>query len=330
LIHNPSPEAQANYLKNFRADSIVKDAEFVRRELLGDNQPWSVLGQSFGGFCALHYLSKVPHGLNEVIFTGGLPPIDRSVDDVYRATYRRVIQKNELYYQRYPDDVEKVHELVDYLNVNDIRLPGGGRLTPRRLRQLGFHFGSRDGFEQVHYLLEKAFVSGSKGKDISYTFLRGLENLQPFETNPIFAVLNEAIYCQEFASNWSADRILEEYPQFRIKKAKPVFFFGEMIFPWMFDDYERLRPLKPAANILAKYDAWPRLYDAAQLQENQVPCVAAVYYNDMYVERVFSEETAALIDGMNIWITNEHEHSALRLNGEKLLDHLMGMLLGDL
>ena len=46
--------AQADYLMHFRADSIVKDAESIRRELVGDEEPWSVLGQSYGGFCAVH------------------------------------------------------------------------------------------------------------------------------------------------------------------------------------------------------------------------------------------------------------------------------------
>ncbi|HEX8006928.1 MAG TPA: alpha/beta fold hydrolase, partial [Trebonia sp.] len=63
---------QADYLALFRADSIVLDAELIRRELAGD-EPWSVLGQSFGGFCAVTYLSFAPHGMREALITGGLP-----------------------------------------------------------------------------------------------------------------------------------------------------------------------------------------------------------------------------------------------------------------
>jgi pimeloyl-ACP methyl ester carboxylesterase len=40
---------QADYLAHFRADSIVRDAEWIRRQL--DVERWSVLGQSFGGLC---------------------------------------------------------------------------------------------------------------------------------------------------------------------------------------------------------------------------------------------------------------------------------------
>ena len=93
-----TPEEQAEYLKHFRADSIVRDAEWVRRELSVDR--WSVLGQSFGGFCVLTYLSLAPEGLREAFFTGGLPPIGRPVDDVYRGTYERVLDRNQRYDDR--------------------------------------------------------------------------------------------------------------------------------------------------------------------------------------------------------------------------------------
>jgi pimeloyl-ACP methyl ester carboxylesterase len=79
-------QAQARYLAQFRADSIVRDAELVRRELTG-GQTWSVLGQSFGGFCTVSYLSIAPEGLTEAFITGGLPGLGTSPDSVYRATY---------------------------------------------------------------------------------------------------------------------------------------------------------------------------------------------------------------------------------------------------
>jgi pimeloyl-ACP methyl ester carboxylesterase len=324
-----TPQAQADYLKHFRADAIVRDAEWIRRELVGVDQRWSVLGQSYGGFCAVHYLSAAPQGLREVIFTGGLPPLTHPVDDIYRATYKRVIQKNQEYFSRYPGDMEMVQEITAFLRRNEVYLPAGGRLTPRRFQQLGTAFGASDGFEQVHYLLEEAFVRGARGLEISYPFLRGVENAQPFDIHPIYALLHEAIYCQEAASNWSAERVRSEYPQFEISTGQPVYFTGEMIYPWMFDDYKNLQPFKDTAQILAEYENWPVLYDLNSLNANQVPCVAAIYYNDMYVERIFSEQTASEIKGLKAWITNQHEHSALRIYGEELLDHLLGMLRGE-
>ena len=97
LARLSSPKAQADYLTHFRADSIVLDAELIRRELTG-GAPWSVLGQSFGGFCTVSYLSFAPHGLREAFITGGLPGLSATADDVYRRTYPAVARKNAAHY----------------------------------------------------------------------------------------------------------------------------------------------------------------------------------------------------------------------------------------
>jgi len=288
-----------------------------------------VLGQSYGGFCLAHYLSAVPEGVREGIFTGGLPPIGQSIDDVYQATYGRVLELNRRYYARYPGDRERAREIVEYLSGNEVELPGGGTLSPRRFQQLGIKFGARNGFELVHYLLESAFVPGAQGLELSYSFLREVEENGSFETNPIYALLHEPIYCEGAASEWSAQRVRAEFPEFSLEEDGPVFFTGEMIYPWMFDEYRHLQPVKEAAEILAAHDGWPALYDQDRLRHNSVPCVATVYYDDMYVERRFAEEAARLIKSTRIWLTNAYDHSGLRMDGEVVLDRLLGMLRGE-
>lgn len=329
LANFPTPQQQADYLKHFRADSIVSDAETIRRELLGDDEKWSVLGQSYGGFCITTYLSIAPDGLKEAIFTGGLPPLNHHVDDVYRATYQRVIEKNNIYYARYPQDIKRVREIVDYLQSHEVELPGGGMLTARRFQQLGFGFGGIGGIEHVHYLVEDAFVDTLSGRELSYLFLHGVEKTQYYETNPIFAILHEAIYCEGTASNWSAERVRAEYPQFEITQDQPIYLTGEMIYPWMFDDYKYLQPLKQAAEILASYEDWSPLYNLDVLKNNTVPCVAAIYYDDMYVERGLSDETARRIGSLRYWVTSEYEHSGLREDPDRLLGRLLDMLHGE-
>ncbi len=324
LVRLASPREQAEYLMHFRQDSIVADAEAIRRELLGEKR-WTVLGQSFGGFCVTRYLSAAPEGLEAAVITGGLPPLDRGADDVYRATYRRVLEKNRRYFARYPEDAARARAIADHLADRDVRLPAGGRLSVRRFQQLGIAFGASDGFEKVHYLLECAF--GPPGQ-LSYAFLRGFESAFSFETNPIYALLHEAEYCQEEASGWSAERVRGEYAELDASRAGPVLFTGEMVYPWMFEEYERLAPLGKAADILARHQGWPRLYEADRLRANTVPAAAAVYYDDMYVERAFSEETARVIGGMRTWVTSELEHNALRAEGERVLDRLLAMLAG--
>ena len=97
-----TPAEQAEYLTHFRADSIVRDAELIRAEL--GVERWSILGQSFGGFCAMSYLSLAPEGLREAFVTGGLSPIGRHPDEAYRATYARILDRCRRYYERYPED----------------------------------------------------------------------------------------------------------------------------------------------------------------------------------------------------------------------------------
>src|SRR6478609_5608919 len=43
LARRGDARQQAAYLAHFRADSIVRDAELIRRRLLGDDRRWSVL-----------------------------------------------------------------------------------------------------------------------------------------------------------------------------------------------------------------------------------------------------------------------------------------------
>ena len=85
MLEGMTPQEQYAYLVHFRADAIVRDAEVIREELGVDK--WSVLGQSFGGFCVTTYLSFFPGGLTEAFLTGGLPPVARPTEEVYRATY---------------------------------------------------------------------------------------------------------------------------------------------------------------------------------------------------------------------------------------------------
>ena len=55
---------------------------------VASERKWSLLGQSFGGFIALNYLSFFPDALNEVFLTGGLAPIVKDPDSVYEKTIR--------------------------------------------------------------------------------------------------------------------------------------------------------------------------------------------------------------------------------------------------
>jgi len=305
-------QQQAEYLRHFRADAIVRDAEWIRREL--GVERWSVLGQSFGGFCVTTYLSFAPEGLREAFLTGGLPPVARPIDDVYGHTYERVLERNRRYYARYPEDRERVRELRGRLDQEDVRLPNGDRLTGRRLRQLGAQLGMSDGAEKLHFILELPLDAPA--------FLHDVEAATRFARNPLYAAVHEGCYADGGVTSWSAERLLPDaYDE------APELLTGEHVYPWMFEDHAALVPLREAANILAEHD-WPPLYDAERLAANEVPAAAAIYAEDMYVERVFSEETGARIRGLRPWVTSEYEHNGLRADGRRILGRLIDLARG--
>ena len=310
----------SHYLTFFRADNIVRDAEEIRKNLIQDKK-WSVLGQSFGGFCATNYLSFYPNSLEKVFITGGLPPLSAHPDDIYRSTYKRVIQKNKKFYDIFPQAKINSRKIADHLMENEVLLPNGDTLSVERFQQLGLNLGFSDGMATLNFLFERAFSN----KKLSYSFLKGVLSLQTFDTNPIFTVLHEACYAQEFSTDWSAYRILDEYPEFNTENDE-LFFTGEMLYPWMLDSYKALKPLKGAANILAKKNDWPMLYSEKNLKDNQVSVAAAVYTNDMYVDREYSMELAGIIPNMSIWETETLEHNALRSNGKLVLDSLFSRI----
>jgi pimeloyl-ACP methyl ester carboxylesterase len=311
-IPGATPAAQADYLTHFRADSIVRDAEAIRREL--GVERWSVLGQSFGGFTAMTYLSIAPDGLREAFITGGLSPIGRPVDDIYGATWRRVIDKNRAYFARYPDDRERARAIFHRLEEEDIRLPNGDRLTCRRFRQLGLWLGDSAGFELLHHVLELPFGSPAFLWDAQ----KGAAN---FARNPIYATLHESSYADGVATRWSAARLAPAEIE------EEGYFSAEHVFPWMWDDYGELHGHRAAAELLAEHP-WPRLYDANVLHANEVPVAATIYVNDLYVDREFARQTAATIRGLKAWTTDRYEHNGLRADGGRVLGRLIALVRG--
>lgn len=322
-------EEQADYLTHFRADNIVNDAEAIRKELVGEDEKWSVIGQSYGGFCIMRYLSVAPDALKEGFITGGVPSVSRHIDDVYRETHQSCKSKSGFYYDCYPGDVEKVKEIASFIRDNDVRLPCGDQLSVRRFQMLGLNLGFARGPEAIHHTIEGAFVDGVDGRTLSYGFLRAMENALSFDTNPIYAILHESIYAQQFATNWSAERMRESYSEFDEWDAR-FLFTGELIGPWIFDEFSVLQPLKDAANLLAEKADWSALYDLDQLKKNTVPVACAVYYNDMFVNQQFSMETINAVPNMKAWMTSEYEHGGVGIDGERVFEKLSAMVSGKI
>lgn len=306
---NLEPVALAQRLTHYRADSIVEDAELIRKALKIDQ--WSLLGQSFGGFIALRYLSRHPHALREVLFAGGLPPVGRAVDEIYTATFEVMDEKSRAFFERYPSARSNFQRAEDACATGSVVLPTGEQLSPHRLKSIGHLLGTSAG-EQINYLLSH--------DPHSSVFTDDIVGMLPFTArNPIYALLHEACYADGGITNWSAQRSQPERPV----DSHPLL-TGEHLFSWHFKEVPGLIAHRETAELLASH-SWPTLYDADVLTRTQVPCAAAIYGDDPFVIRRFSEETAALLPQMKTWLTNEYTHSGLRTSGDRVFARLLDL-----
>ena len=317
--------AQADYLTHFRADSIVADAELIRDALGSD--PWTTYGQSYGGFCTLTYLSFAPQGLRESLITGGLAPLTGPADRVYRATFSRVAARNAEYFAKYPQDRALTTRIARHVDNVPEYLPSGERLTVRRFQMVGSFLGGNTRMDGLHYLLQEAFVPTPDGDRLSDTFLETVHGLVSRAANPLYALVHESIYGQGAATRWAAERVLDEYPQFRPDADEPLY-TGEMVYPWYFGEDPALVPLRETAELLAAKEDWPALYDPQQLSRNTVPVAAAVYTDDIYVDRGLSLETASAVRGLQVWESADFHHDGIADDGEGIFNRLLGMVRG--
>lgn len=346
LLREGGPQAQADYLKLFRANHIVRDLEAVRlcltEGLEEHRKPWSIFGQSFGGFVSLTYLSKYPNSLREVFMTGGLAPVKQNADEVYAATYKKVMERNAAYYTKYPEDIITVRQLADHIQTSGkadgINLPSGGKLTVPLFLSIGLAFGGHGGIDEIHSLVLKLATDLDLFGFFTRNSLAAIESQIPFDLNPIYAILHEAIYNAKQkgfpASNWAAHRVGKSLQPFSwladpaavtqsTSSSEPLYFSGEMVYPFYFDVCPQLASMKEAAEILASTEEWDEdLYDEEQLQKNEVPVYAVSYIDDMYVDFELARETAALVKGIKVRETNGWYHDAVRSRS----DEVFGML----
>lgn len=314
---------QLAYLTHFRADSIVADAEAIRHAL--GSGPWTIYGQSYGGFCALSYLSFAPDGLREALITGGLAPLHGPADRVYQATFRRVAARNAEYFDSYPEDRAAVSRIARHLRGTEEQLPDGERLTVERFQMVGSFLGGNTRVDTLHYLLEDAFVATPDGERLSDTFLEQVRGIVSRAANPLYALMHESIYGQGGATDWAAQRVLQDFPEFRPDADEPLL-TGEMVYPWYFEQDAALRPLRNVAWLLAGKSDWKPLYDPERLAANAVPVAAAVYSDDIYVDRDLSLETASAVRGLQVWETADFHHDGIADDGEGIFGRLLGMV----
>lgn len=330
--------AQADYLRLFLADSIVRDLEHLRVHELGGAR-WVTLGQSYGGFLTLAYLTAFPGAARASFVCGGIPHVPASADEVYARTFPRMAAKTRLLYERYPQDEERLSLLANRAAAGDLTLPDGSPLTVRRLQSLGQGLGMKPGHERLHNLLDLAFAAGdgsaaaaldAAGGDparveVSPAFLAGVWSATNVVANPLYWVLQELIYADgelERPVAWAAEHALRKRPEFS-PDARPLMLTGEACFPWMFEEMPELRPFAGAMGTLMGETSFGRLYDPEVLLANETPLQAAVYYDDLYVDAGLQLDTLSRVGASHAWVTNEFEHDGV--HGSQVFGRLLEM-----
>ena len=312
-LREATGEQQARYLTHFRADSIVADAELLR-EALGLER-WSLLGQSFGGFTTLRYLSAAASSVEKALFTGGLPTVGPGMDQVYATTWEGMIERSERHWARFPGDRDRFRRLADAAAAGTLRVAGGRSVGVETLRRLGHLLGASQGAERLHLLLDLDPASPAFSHDLAAAL--------PFSgRNPLYAVIHESCWADGVATRWAAERTMPA-----AMAEDPTLLAGEHVHRELFDEDPELAPWAEAAHLLAEHE-WPRLYDEQALRAAEVPGAAAVYFDDAYVPREHSLATAALLPGLRTWVTSEYEHNGLRASGETVLDRLLDLAAG--
>ncbi|WP_405374360.1 MULTISPECIES: alpha/beta fold hydrolase [unclassified Microbacterium] len=301
-------EAGADLLALHRADSIVRDLEHVRTAVFAGRR-WATLGQSYGGFLTLTYLSQSPEALTACYVCGGIPGTPPRAAEVYARTFDRVAAKTAELYRRYPGDAVAVAAIADRLAEGDVLLPDGDVLTVRRFQSLGIDLGMKPGYERLHWLIEKAFARPGR---LSAGFLADVLALSASAGNPLFWTLQESIYADQAsgATAWAAQVERDRRPAFD-ESQRPLLFTGEMAFPWMFDEVRLLRGFRGAVHALAARAESGPLYDADRLAASDVPLAAAVYFDDMYVDAGLQLDTLSRVGNAQSWVTNEFEHDGI-------------------
>lgn len=319
--------AQADLLKRMLASSIVRDFEYLRLTQFGGKR-WTTLGQSYGGFITLSYLSLFPGAIQQSLVCGGIPHVPGTAAEVYAHTFPRMALKTNAYYHRYPNDIERVGAVADILSDTEVALPDGSPLTIERLQLLGSDFGMKPSFERMHWLFDHAFedldgsISEAGPRDLSEGFLMGVLERTNTCANPLYWTLQEFIYASGTCApiGWAAEHERRRRPEFDTAM-RPLMFTGEAAFPWMFEECPELKPFAAAIDLMMRDTEFDVVYDPARLAANETPLHAAVYYDDMYVDSGLQLDTLSRIGNSHPWITNEFEHDGLRA-GTRVFEHL--------
>ncbi|MDN6410871.1 MAG: alpha/beta hydrolase, partial [Yaniella sp.] len=244
-------------------------------------------------------------------------------------TYKRMRARNREYFRRFPKDQETLASIYRRVRRDDVYLLDGSPLTVGRVQALGMYLGGNTRIDTLHYIFEEAFIPGTS--TLSDTFLEAVYQQVSRATNPLYLVLHESIYAQPGAqpTDWAAQRVLAEYPDFNPKKSDTPLLTGEMCFDWYTELDPVLQSMARATDMIAAYSNWGPLYDLEQLHQNTVPVAALVYTDDVFVERNLSLASAEQVANLQVWESDQWHHDGIGEAGAEIFKRLHSMINSD-
>ena len=291
-----TPQQQADYLTHFRADSIVRDAELIRREL--GVERWSVLGQSFGGFCVDDATSRSPpkacarrcspaacrrSGARPTTCTARRTARDRAEPPLLRALPRRPRRARELHGGSTP---------------RTSALPSGDRLTPRRFRQLGDC--------SAWATAPRSCTTCSSCRPARRRSCTTSRRRSPSRATRSTRSCTSRATPTACATRWSAQRAAAR----RVRRG-PSSSPASTSSRGCSRTTARCAPLREAAELLAEHE-WPRLYDAERARA-ATRCRSRRRSTPRTCTSSARSPSRRRPDpGPAAWITNEFEHNGLR------------------
>ena len=232
--------------------------------------------------------------------------------------------RNAEYFGRYPEDRAAVTRIARHLRDTEEFLPDGERLTVERFQMVGSFLGGNTRVDALHHLLEDAFVGTPGGDRLSDAFLEQVRGLVSRAANPLYALMHESIYGQGAATDWAAWRVLQEFPEFKPGRPRAAADRRDGL-PVVLRAGPGAAPAAGRGRAAGREGGLAAALRSGRLALNTVPAAAAVYSDDIYVDRDLSLETAAAVRGLQVWESADFHHDGIADDGEAIFGRLLGM-----
>ena len=291
---------------------------------------WETLGQSYGGFVTLTYLSLAPEGLDACYVTGGLPGLDRHAPTTStRAPTRGWPRKNAEFYAPLPRRRRRwCAGSPTTWRRSDVRLPDGDRLTARRLPSLGIDVRDELRVRAAALAARGGLARRPSCPTSSCTRCMALTG---HVDGPLFA-LQEYIYGQpgSGASGWAAERAMARAPGLR-RGPRPAAVHRRDVLPLDVRGDPRAAAVPGRGRAAGgatttgrrstTSTGWPPTRCRWPRPSTSTTCTSTPG---------LQLDTAARVGNVRAWVTNEYEHDGLRADGPRVLGRLMDMRAGRL